>query len=498
MTTKSLSRRRFVSAFSAAFGATAVAAAPALAKESSDAASSDMPEQTFDAVVLGGSAAGLVTAISAHDAGAKVVVLEKCDRPDGNSIYSMGCIAAWGTNFQNSLGIKDSREDFYDTMMKVSVGRADPDLTRVYTDNITDGVNWLQDELKVPFKRVLNFTWPILRRACQVDGKGMTGGGGLVQTLLQRARERGIPILFEHKAIKLETNAAGAVTAVIAQTPTQKIRFKARGGVALCTGGFSANQELTGIYIGEWASRLSLRGSHSVTGENITLTKPLFAKLVNMGHFHSGPISSETHTNPAEVLNCGYGVVVNMQGKRFVDESFTYVTKAKTCAQLTPENKAWVIMDSQWENIAATVKKYKNMNAVYCSADSLDELCKKAGIEAKAAVQSVNAYNKAVDDKTTAAMTPPCTYAKPHKVEKGPFYAFPFEGGMTATYGGPKIDVKGRVLNLENKPIAGLYAAGNAAGGLFYKDYLGGSQLGACTVFGRIVGREMAERAKKA
>ena len=83
-------------------------------------------------------------------------------------------------------------------------------------------------------------------------------------------------------------------------------------------------------------------------------------------------------------------------------------------------------------------------------------------------------------------------------VIKGPFNAFPFEGGMTATYGGPKIDVKGRVLNLENKPIVGLYAAGNAAGGLFYKDYLGGSQLGACTVFGRIVGREMAARAKKA
>ena len=491
---KKLNRRTFMgAAVASAAAATPLSASRAA---SADTSGSGMPVREYDAVVLGAGTAGLVTAISAHDAGVRVVVLEKCDRPDGNSIYAMGAIAAWGTKYQTSQGIKDNRQDFYDTMMKVSAGRADPDLTAVYVDHITEDFNWLQDEMKVPFKRVLNFTWPILRRACQVDGKGKTGGAGLVHTLLARARERGIEILYEHKAVSLETDAAGTVTGVIAQTPTQKILFKARGGVAVCTGGFSANQEYTGMYIGEWASRLSLRGSHSVTGENITLTRPLFAKLVNMGHFHAGPINSDTHTNPAEVLNCGYGIVVNAQGRRFLDESHTYVAKAKECAQLTAENKAWVIMDSKWKNLPGVIARYKVMNATYFEGADLESLCRAAQLPAGEVAAEVAGYNKSVDEKNLAGLRPACSYDKPYKIDRGPYYAFPFEGGMTATYGGPKIDTLARVINLENKPIAGLYAVGNAAGGLFYKDYLGGSQLGASTVFGRIAGREIAARAK--
>ena len=66
---------------------------------------------------------------------------------------------------------------------------------------------------------------------------------------------------------------------------------------------------------------------------------------------------------------------------------------------------------------------------------------------------------------------------KPYTIEKGPFLAVPFSGGMTATFGGPKISLKGEVLNTESKPVPGLYAAGNAIGGLFYDDYLSGSQM---------------------
>jgi len=457
---------------------------------------SQMPEESYDCVVLGAGPAGLITAISAHDVGAKVVVLEKCDRPDGNSIYSMGCIAAWGTNFQNRNGIKDNRDDFYETMMKVTVYRADPELVATYTDNITAGVNWLEDDLKVPFGRVLDFQWPILRRACQVAENGMTGGGTLVQTLLERVKERGIPVRYEHKAVELVTAPNGSVIGVIAQTPSEKIRFNAKGGVAICTGGFSANQELTGMYIGEWASRLSLRGSHSVTGENITLTRPLFAKLVNMSHFHAGPIVSATHVNPASVLSCGYGIIVNNSGNRFIDEDNTYVEKAKLCAQRTPDNYGWVIMDEQWPDLKKQIAKYTAMNSPFLKADSIEELAKKLKISPQKLRKVVDEYNEAVKAGKTKSLEPPCSLANPKPITGTQFFAFPFEGGMTATHGGPKINAHTQVVNLEDKVIPGLYAVGNSAGGLFYKNYLGGSQLGACTVFGRIAGREIANRAK--
>lgn len=487
-----LSRRSF---FCSAVAAGLMSSSATHAQQRSQT-SGEMPVENYDCVVLGAGPAGLITAISAHDAGAKVVVLEKCDRPNGNSIYSMGAIAAWGTNFQNRNGIKDNRDDFYNTMMKVTVNRADPELVATYTDNISAGVNWLEDEMKVPFGRILNFQWPILRRACQVAEQGMTGGGTLVQTLLQRVKERGIPVRYEHKAIELVTGPDGSVKGVIAQTPTQKILFNGKGGVAICTGGFSANQELTGMYIGEWASRLSLRGSHSVTGENITLTRPLYAKLVNMSHFHAGPIVSATHTNPASVLSCGYGIIINNSGDRFLDEKDTYVEKAKQCAQRTPDNMGWVIMDNQWAGLEKQVAKYTAMNSPFHKAESLEELAKKLGVDPTKLQKVVSEYNTAVKAQKTKELTPPCTLNNPKPIIGTKFYAFPFEGGMTATYGGPKINSRTQVVNLENKVIPGLHAVGNSAGGLFYKDYLGGSQLGACTVFGRIAGREMAAKAK--
>jgi succinate dehydrogenase/fumarate reductase flavoprotein subunit len=94
-------------------------------------------------------------------------------------------------------------------------------------------------------------------------------------------------------------------------------------------------------------------------------------------------------------------------------------------------------------------------------------------------------------------LNPPCSYKDPRAVDKAPFYAFPYEAGMTATFGGPKINASAQVVDLEDKPITGLYAAGNAAGGLFFKDYVGGSQLGGATVFGRIAAAKLPKRARR-
>lgn len=90
--------------------------------------------QTYDAVVLGAGPAGLIAAITAHDAGAKVVVLEKRDRPDGNAIFALGSICGWGTRHQAEQGIKDTADDFYAMMMDVSKQMGDKALNRCYTD----------------------------------------------------------------------------------------------------------------------------------------------------------------------------------------------------------------------------------------------------------------------------------------------------------------------------------------------------------------------------
>ena len=490
MSRRSLLKSSFVGA--AAAGASAVGMVGA-----AEAAPKKGAVETYDAVVLGAGPAGLITAITAHDAGAKVVILEKCDRPNGNAIFALGSVCGWGARHQKEQGIEDTADAFYAMMMDVSKQMGDKSLNRLYTDKISEGIDWLEKE-GVKFGKIRPMPYPRLGRTCRVVGDGLTGGSRLVQTLLAAAAKRGIKIMYEHKAIELVHNDKFEVEGVVALTPAGRKTFMAKGGVCICTGGFSANPEMVDRYIGGWATRMVLRGSTATTGENISLTLPLYTKFVNMDQFHSGPIVGATHVNPADVLNSGYGIQVNTSGNRYMDENNTYVIKARTTAQQTVDNKAWVIVDADCSVLDKVIPKYERLNSPYGKADSIAELCKQVGLPAEKIEKLVKEYNDKMKAGTLGEMNPPCTYKKPHPIAKAPFYAIPLQGGMTATFGGPLINTKTEIQNLDGKSIPGLYAAGNSAGGIFFYNYAGGAQLGAATVFGRVAGVEMANRAKSA
>lgn len=456
-------------------------------------------DENYDAVILGAGPAGLIAAITAHDLGVRTVVLEKRDRPDGNAIFALGSICGWGTRHQKEQGITDDTADaFYAMMMDISKQMGDKALNRTYTDNITDGIDWLEKDIGVKFKKIRPMPYPRLGRTCRVDGEGITGGAQLVQKLLKACAKRGIEVKYQHKAVELVHDDHYAVKGVKVSTPSGFKTIMAKGGVCIATGGFSANPEMVDRYIGGWATRMVLRGSKSTTGENVSLTMPLFTKFVNMDQFHSGPIIGATHVNPADVLNSGYGVQVNTSGERFMDENNTYVIKARTTGLKTLDNMAWVIVDSTCPVLDRVIPKFDNLNSPYGKANTIEELCKQVNLPAERVTKVVKAYNDALEAGKLSEMNPPCTYKKPHPVAKAPFYAVPFQGGMTATFGGPLINVKAEIQNLDGASIPGLYAAGNAAGGIFFHNYAGGAQLGAATVFGRIAGREMAARAKAA
>ena len=158
----------------------------------------------------------------------------------------------------------------------------------------------------------------------------------------------------------------------------------------------------------------------------------------------------------------------------------------------------WAIFDSEAIKRERIRTDEKSVDPEYFfKADTIEELCKQVNLPEKNVVKEVKAYNDALAAGKLEEMVPPCTYKKPHPVAKAPFYAVPFQGGMTATFGGPLINTKAEIQSLDGGSIPGLYAAGNAAGGIFFFNYAGGAQLGAATVYGRIAGRELANRAKQ-
>ncbi len=454
--------------------------------------------KVYDAVILGAGTAGLVAAVEACDQGIKPIVLEKMDLPAGNSIYAEGGISACGTRAQAQDGVTESKDALFADMMKVSADQADPALTRTYVEHIGQDVDWLQDTIRLKFRKMRAMPYPLLGRVHFVDGGSITGGGLFIRLLLAACKKRSVPILFNTKAVELITDSRMAVAGVRALTEAGLVDFKARGGVVIATGGFSANREMLCAFMGGVISRIPLRGSPYVTGENITLTRPLFAKLVHLDQYHCGPIVASTHVNPEDVLNSAYGIIVDLRGKRIIDEANTYVAKARALPDLTPENKAYQLVDSNWSEVNKIADKHRHMNSPFFQDDTVEALARKAGLPVEAVAASVNGYNNAVKNNKLQELDPPCSYKDPRAMDKAPFYAFPFEAGMTATFGGPKINTRAQVIDLEDKPIEGLYAAGNAAGGLFFKDYIGGSQLGGATVFGRIAARQIAQACKKA
>lgn len=497
---KKLSRRSMVKTGVAAVLTTGLSSAVIAAEGSTtnEAPKTGEKEQEYDVVIIGSGCAGLAAAIEAKKAGANPIILEKMSAPAGNTIFSGGIINAADTYVQKQQGVKDSKEDLYNDMMKVSLGRGDPKLTRMYVDKIGDQIQWLTDVVGVKFRPLETEVWPMLQRGHVVDGPLNPHGAQLSQQMLDTVKKMGIPVMFNTKVIEITSDPILQATGVKAIVKDKEpITIKAKGGVVVATGGFHANKEMVTRYMGGDTAWMPIRGSNNLTGENVTLTSKFNPMYVNMDQFHGGPIHGPTKANPSIMVN--YGVLTKKDGTRFMDEVETYVRVAKSMPKLIPDNKAFIIIDDQVTGISTIqdrIKRYKRANAEFFTADSIPELAKKAGIPEETLVKVIDEYNKAVKEGKASELVPPNTLEKPRLIEKPPFYAFPFMGGMTATFGGPKINTKAQILNTEGKPIHGLYGAGNAVGGLLYDDYIGGSQLGAALIWGRTAGAEAAARAK--
>ena len=490
------SRRNFLKAGLAGTAAAAAAAVPAAAHA---AKAPKAKELTYDVIVVGAGCAGLAATIEAADRGAKVLLIEKSAVPMGNTIYAGGFVNAACTWVQKRDGITDDLDSFYQDMMMVSKGRGDPELTKMYCEQSAGAVQWLTDRCHLRWKKIPMQIKPMLGRSHQVDSKAGPGGSQMVENMMAEVEKLHVPMMFNTKVVELLHDDMLRCTGVKAVSPEGPLVIHAKGGVILATGGFHANKALVTQFMGGEVAWMPIRGSMTLTGENILLTAPFFPMYVNMDQFHAGPIHGPTKANPSQMVN--FGICVNTLGNRYVDEASTYVEIARHTAKDTIRNSAFIILDSavvKLPIVAMRIDRYKAAKAPIFEANSIGELASKIGVPAKALEKTVSEYNDAVHAGRGASLKVPATMKKPYTIEKGPFLAVPFSGGMTATFGGPKISLTGEVLTTESKPVPGLYAAGNAIGGLFYDDYLAGSQLGAAVIWGRVGADEAAARAKAA
>jgi tricarballylate dehydrogenase len=484
-----------------------------------------------DVVVVGAGNAAMCAAIAACEKGANVIVLEKAPESEkgGNTTFTHGSIrfAYNGVDdlkqIMPDLTEEDiegsdfgtyTEEEFFEDMCRVTDYRTDIELASLLTSESFETMKWLQSH-KVRFVPIYG------RQAFKVDGKfkfwgGMIvesvgGGHGLVDSLHKEAIKNGAQVLYNAMATELIHDDDGVHGVIFKHHgKTTEVRAKA---VILASGGFHANQEMRTRYLGPKWDLAHARGSRFNTGEGIQMALNIGAQAYgNWSGCHSvgGDRYLPNFTEHFQKLSYPFGIMVNADGKRFVDEgadfrNYTYAKYGKIILE-QPGQFAWQIYDQKVAHLLRD--EYKGKQVTKVKANSIEELAKKLdGVDPKGFLQEIKEYNEAVrkdipfnPNVKDGRCTEDLSVRKSNwanTIDEGPFEAYAVTCGITFTFGGLKINTSSEVQDLLSQSIPGLYAAGELVGGLFYFNYPGGAGLMAGSVFGKVAGENAAQFVKK-
>lgn len=558
-----ISRRAFIKDAAMGAAAASVVAFTGLAPNTLHAESNSVPtiptkwDLETDLVVVGFGGAGGSAAIEAHDAGAKVIILEKMPTPGGSTTLCAGVYYGAGTSLQKAEGITDSAEDMFKYVVAMGEGRADPALVKVWADktaetfewikglgaNFYSGVNHLEAIPPIPKSLATDAGWGLYYSGAECDPElaaitppkprghmvkpvepsypfppkhpsapspeGIARGTGYFKPLWEAVKARGIQVLLETRALALITHPeTNEVLGVKAESKGKTIYIKAQKAVHISTGGFSMNKEMVKL----WCPKaVAANYTESWTGDGHLMGMAIGAAVVNMDQTSAGP------TVPAGAILVNYG------GRRFVDETL-YGNVRGNVASGQRHSLVYAILDEDMR-VAAKLP-------VGISAPTIKELALKIGTDQKAAETwlgenptvwketmnpdvleaTVNFYNESVamgkdrefgrtqlasQKHPPAELVPPAERAM-KALKTPPFHAVKSDPSNsfvgTITNGGLRINEKAQVLDVYGNVIHRLYAAGQAMGGVNGANYIGsGNAISAALNFGRIAGQNAAK-----
>jgi len=447
-------------------------------------------KEKHDVVVIGTGLSGLLAALEARMNGADVVILEKANMNNsgGNSKLAAGVIVIPSDN------TRQAKDDYYEDFIKKSVGKADPDLTRVLADQVFEGADWLKTQ-------GIEFMPPIPTPGFRI--KGIVAAPGLFKGMpkaLERLREvlgkQGAKIAYETKAKELIMDSRGKVEGVKA-IDSAGVKDYISKAVIIASGGFSANKEMLQLWVDPDADAMMARGVPWSTGDGIKMAHEAGALLVNMGGMtgiHIAAVSPKNTASGNPFVVLPFCIGINREGKRYVDESKGYVAHGKAVMK-QPGQKVALVFDEEIKKTPAgstTVKLFQGLGIEVSEAETIEELASKIGAPPATLKLTINEFNNAVKDGKALEIKPP-KEALARKIITPKFYAFyPLVPGITMTFGGVKVNTDAQVLEPDGRIIPGLYAAGECVGGMFYDDYIGGGSLARCVVLGRIAGKNAA------
>ncbi|WP_232697596.1 flavocytochrome c [Brevibacillus daliensis] len=453
-------------------------------------------EETRDIVIIGAGGAGFNAAIEAKMAGSDVLIIEKLPVAGGNTLISGAEYAAPGNWLQKKENISDNPQLMIEDTLKGGDHKNDPELVKTVAENALDGAVWLRDVVGVEWEdELMFFGGHSVKRSLIPLG---ASGQEIIKKQLAKAEELNIPIYYDTPATELITDKSGKVVGVKAEGTDTNYTIHTNKAVIIATGGFGSNIEMRKKYNPDIDETILSTNSVGSTGDGIVMAEKIGAALTGMEYIQTYPICDPltgTLLYYDDARLYGHTVIVNKEGKRFVEELgrrdvMSMAIKAQTghAAYELIDHNGFVESKLQ-ENHAAELD-YLYKNDLLVKADTLDEVAAFFEIEAEELKKTVTNYNSYVD----AGKDPEFNKRSlPSKIEKGPFYMIKAVPAVHHTMGGIKINPNAQVINTEGKVIEGLYAAGEVTGGIHGTNRLGSNALADITVFGRIAGQNAAK-----
>jgi len=453
-----------------------------------------MNTETYDIVIVGCGMAGLAAALRTTDEGASVVVLEKSPEKHrgGHTRFTESFrIPTADIDLDAEFNVEDyTSSDFYSDIMNVTNYRADPDLTDRVANDSAETFEWLT---------AFGIDWEYQApHPGYTAGRVWLDGEEFIDELVAVLEDRDATIRYKAEAHDIVRNDEGRVTGVEARVDGKLTRFEG-DSVILAAGDYGSSKEKRTRYYGPGYGNMKVRGSRYNTGEAVEATMDAGAKSDGeWGDAHMAIIdagSPDVEGGITRIDGYQYGVMINHEGERFVDEgedarAHTYAKFGQRIFE-QPYHEAFIIVD---QTVVDDIAHMGPSRAI--TGDTIEKLAQRLGIEnVNQTVETIKDYNAACDpdeyrpnvldgNEAIGIEPPKSNWAIP--LENPPYTGYPVTGGMTFGFGGVAITPDAEVLNTRDEPIPGLFAAGNATGGLFYNNYPGGTGLTNAAVFGKI------------
>ena len=464
-------------------------------------AARELPKTSnYDVVVIGAGGAGFSAAITARNAGANVVLIEKMPAVGGNSLISgaeMNVAKNW---VQPKLGINDDSPELHaqDTF-KGGDGKGDMKVINVMTHEALDAAKWCRDYLGVRFEDDNLFFFGGHSRKRALIPVGHTGTE-FIAKFQAKADELGIPVITNMKAEELIKDKDGRVVGVKATMDGSEYTFNAKGGVVLATGGFGANPEMVKKYNPKIDERFKTTDAPGSTGEALYMAERAGAELVNMGYIQTYPICDPLSGAIELIADARFdgAIMLNQEGKRFVEELQRRDVLSEAILNQTGQY-CWVLWNDNIGKISNTVKAHANEYEAFTKQGIMttcDDL-KCIADFTKIPFDQLRKTVKRVSDMAGKGNDKDFNHrAGLMDMQQGKYYVIKAVPSTHHTMGGVRINEKAEALTAEGKVIPGLWAAGEVTGVTHGTNRLGGNAYTDIIVFGRIAGEAAAKAAK--